>query len=76
MARKKRSGFGDVSVERARFDRDEAKCPSCNRPVGPSDNPSYVQSLGKGDPRLATMRCGRCQAELTVRFEDPATDQI
>jgi hypothetical protein len=75
MARKKRSGFGDVSIERARFDRGEAKCPSCNRPIGPQDNPSFVSSFGKGESRLATLRCGRCQAELTVRFEDPAAPE-
>ena len=70
MPRKKRSGFGDVTIERAKFDRGEAQCPSCKRPIGPTGNPSYVQNLGGGAPQLATMRCGRCQAMLTVRFEN------
>lgn len=69
MPRKKRSGFGDVTVERAKFDRGEALCPSCKRPIGPADQPAFVHSLGNGEPKLATMRCGRCQTMLTVRFE-------
>ncbi len=71
MPRRKRSGFGDVAVERARFDRGEAACPSFKRPIGPADNPSFVHDFGNGQPRMATMRCGRCRAMLTVRFEQP-----
>ena len=70
MARKKRSGFGDVFTDRAAFERGEARCPSCKRPIGPAGGPTVVQSLGGGESRLATMRCGRCSAELTIRFED------
>jgi len=74
MARKKRDGFGDVTTTRAAFERDEARCPSCRRPIGPSGKPSYVHPLGGGQSQLATMRCGRCNAMLTLRFEDePAT---
>ena len=73
MARKKRSGFGDVMTDRARFQRGEDRCPSCRRPIGPEDKLSFVRSLGNGEPHLATMRCGRCSAMLTVRFEDAAT---
>ena len=75
MPRKKRSGFGDVTVDRARFDRGEARCPSCKRPIGPESKPSCVQTLGGGEPQLATLRCGRCQAMLTVRFEEAPSDQ-
>ncbi len=72
MARKKRSGFGDLVTDRASFDRAEARCPQCRRPVGPADNPSFVSSFGGAAPQLATMRCGRCNAMLTIRFEDAA----
>lgn len=75
MSRKRRSGFGDVTVDRARFDRGEAKCPTCKRPIGPADKPSFVHHLGAGGPRLATLQCGRCQALLTVRFEEPAAEE-
>ena len=57
-----------------KFDRGEAQCPSCKRPIGPADKPAFVHSIGNGEPRLATMRCGRCQAMLTVRFEQPGAD--
>lgn len=70
MARKKRDGFGDVTTTRAAFEREEARCPSCRRPIGPSGKPSYVHPLGGGQSQLATMRCGRCNAMLTLRFED------
>ncbi len=70
MARKKRSGFGDVVTDRASFERGQARCPQCRRPVGPEDGPSFVHSLGNAEPTLATMRCGRCNAMLTLRFED------
>jgi hypothetical protein len=70
MGRKKRAGFGDVSTDRATFERGEARCPSCKRPIGPQDNPTPVQTFGGGEARLMTMRCGRCQAMLTVRFEE------
>ena len=72
MPRKKRSGFGDVVTDRATFDRGEARCPSCRRPIGPSGGPSFVQSFGNQASTLATMRCGRCQAMLTLRFEEHA----
>lgn len=73
MPRKKRSGFGDISTSRAEFDRGEARCPSCRRPIGPEGKPTYVQSLGGGPTSLATMRCGRCSAMLTIRFQDTST---
>ncbi len=69
MPRKNRDGFGDVTTTRAAFERDEARCPNCRRPIGPSGGPSFVRSL-QGESRLATMRCGRCNAMLTLRFED------
>lgn len=75
MPRKKRDGFGDVVTTRAAFERDEARCPSCKRPIGPSGNPSFVQTLGGGPSTMATMRCGRCNAMLTVRFEDQPQPQ-
>lgn len=70
MGRKKRAGFGDAVVDRAAFERGEARCPNCRRPIGPADNPRPVQTVGGGEVRLMTMRCGRCQAMLTVRFEE------
>jgi hypothetical protein len=70
MPRKKKSGFGDVVTDRASFDRGDARCPSCKRPIGPEGKPAFVQTLGAGESRLATMRCGRCNAMLTIRFED------
>ena len=73
MPRKKRSGFGDVVTDRQRFERGEDRCPSCRRPIGPGDQLSFVHTLGSAESRLATMRCGRCSAMLTVRFEDPTT---
>jgi hypothetical protein len=72
MGRRKRAGFGDVATSRAAFDRGEARCPSCRRPIGPSDGPSLVRGLGGAEPRFATMRCGRCSAMLTLRFEEDA----
>lgn len=73
MGRRKRAGFGDVTTSRAAFERLEARCPSCRRPIGPHDEPSFVRGLGGAEPRFATMRCGRCSAMLTLRFEDEAT---
>ena len=60
---------------REAFARDESRCPSCRRPIGPSGNPSYVQTLGGGPSTMATMRCGRCNAMLTVRFEEQPQPQ-
>jgi len=73
MPRKKRSGFGDVAIDRAAFERGEGRCPSCKRPIGPGDSPTPVRSFGPGPSTLATMRCGRCSAMLTLRFEDSPT---
>ncbi|HEX9269752.1 MAG TPA: hypothetical protein VF998_07910 [Candidatus Limnocylindria bacterium] len=70
MGRKKRSGFGDVLTERAAFERGEARCPNCHRPIGPDDKPAFVQAFGGAQSRLATMQCGRCNAMLTVRLTD------
>ena len=75
MPRKKRAGFGDVAIDRAAFERGEGRCPNCKRPIGPNDGLSSVQTFGGGESRLATMRCGRCQAMLTIRFESAPTDQ-
>lgn len=72
MPRKKRSGFGDILTDRATFESGGARCPNCKRPVGPGDNPTFVQSFGGGESRLATLRCGKCDAMLTVRLEDGA----
>ncbi len=57
-------------TDRASFERGEARCPNCRRPIGMNDKPTFVHSLGGGESRLATMRCGRCNAMLTVRLED------
>lgn len=73
MGRRKRTAFGDVVTSRAGFERAEARCPSCRRPIGPRDEPTFVRGLGGNEPRLATMRCGRCSAMLTLRFEDGDT---
>jgi hypothetical protein len=72
MPRRKRSGFGDVVIDRAAFARGEGRCPACRRPIGPADAPTEVRSLGSVASNMATMRCGRCSAMLTLRFEDPA----
>ncbi len=73
MGRRKRAGFGDVTTTRAAFERLEARCPSCRLPIGPRDEPTFVRRLGGSPPQLATMRCRRCSAMLTLRFEDEAT---
>lgn len=73
MPRKKRSGFGDVVTDQARFERGEDRCPSCRRPIGVQDQLTYAYNLGNSTSRLATMRCGRCSAMLTVRFEEQPT---
>lgn len=76
MGRRKRSGFGDVITTRAAFERLEARCPACRLPIGPNDSPTFVRSLGGVPAQLATMRCRRCSAMLTLRFEEegaPAT---
>ncbi len=70
MGRKKRAGFGDVTTDRASFERGDARCPNCRRPIGPNDNPTPVQTFGGGPSTLMTMRCGRCDAMLTIRFEE------
>ena len=72
-ALQKRSGFGDVVTDKERFARGDVRCPSCRRPIGPNDGLTYVRSFGTEESRLATMRCGRCSAMLTVRFEDQPT---
>lgn len=73
MGRKKRDGFEDLVTERGAFERGEARCPKCHRPVGPADGPSYVHTLGGAPPTLATMRCGRCNASLTLVFVQPTS---
>jgi hypothetical protein len=70
MGRRRRTRFGDVTTTRPAFDGSETRCPSCRRPIGPQDKPTFVRGLSGGEPRLATLRCGRCTAMLTVRFED------
>ena len=75
MPRRKRAGFGDVVIDRAAFERGEGRCPSCKRPIGPNDGLSPVQTFGGGQSNLATMRCGRCQAMLTMRFESAPASQ-
>jgi hypothetical protein len=70
MGRRKRAGFGDVTTTRAAFDALLARCPSCRRPIGPEDGPTFARSLAGIPTRLATMRCRRCSAMLTLRFED------
>jgi len=72
MGRRKRSGFADVATTRAAFERAEGRCPKCRRPIGPKDDPRYIRDIGGLAPRLATLRCGRCSAELTVHFEEDA----
>ena len=74
MPRRKRSGFGDVLIDRAAFERGEGRCPSCRRPIGPNDHPTLVRTLGGGESTMATMRCGRCSAMLTLRFDDAAAN--
>ncbi|HET8568951.1 MAG TPA: hypothetical protein VFM93_08200 [Candidatus Limnocylindria bacterium] len=59
-----------MTTTREAFERSEARCPSCRRPIGPQDQPTFVRGLGGAEARLATMRCGRCSAMLTIRFED------
>lgn len=73
MGRRKRTQFGDVTTSRGAFERAEARCPNCRRPIGPHDGPTFVRGLGGTEARLATMRCGRCSAMLTVRFEEENT---
>ena len=68
MGRRKRTAFGDVSATREAFERSEVACPNCHHKLGPSDQVTFVRSLGGRAPTLATMRCGRCTAELTVHF--------
>ena len=70
MGRRKRTTFGDVTTSRVAFERGDARCASCHRPIGPNDTPTFVRSLPGSSPRLATMRCGRCSAMLTLHFED------
>jgi hypothetical protein len=69
MGRKK-ARFGDVHVRRDAFERGEARCANCHRPIGPGDRPTMVRSIDGSEPRLATMRCGRCSAMLTLHFDD------
>lgn len=59
-----------MTTSRAAFERLEARCPACRRPIGPEDAPTFVRSFGGEPARLATMRCRRCSAMLTLRFED------
>ena len=73
MARKKRSGFDQLVTSRSAFVRGEARCPKCHRPVGPEDRPAFVQTFGDLPPTMATLRCGRCNASLTLVFEDVAS---
>ena len=70
MARRKRSGFGDVLTDRATFEHGEARCPSCRRPIGLDDHPSAVATFGGGAPTMMTMHCGRCDAMLTIHFRE------
>lgn len=70
MGRRKRAGFGELTTSRGAFTRLEARCPNCRRPIGPEDKPTFVQTLGESVSTLATMRCGRCSAMLTIRFRE------
>jgi len=70
MGRRKRAMFADLTTTRGAFDRLEARCPNCRRPIGPADAPAFVRTFGVAAPNLATMRCGRCSAMLTIRFDD------
>ena len=70
MGRRKRAGYGDLRTSLAAFERREARCPSCRLPIGPEDKPTFVRSLGGAPAQLATMRCRRCSAMLTLRFEE------
>lgn len=70
MGRRKRTAFGDVATSRAAFERGEARCAACRRPIGPEDRPTIVRMIDGSDPRLATLKCGRCNAELTLHFQD------
>ena len=76
MGRRKRAGFADLTTTRAAFERLESRCPSCHRPIGPKDQPAFVRTIGAGTPNLATMRCGRCSAMLTIRFDDEASADL
>jgi phage FluMu protein Com len=67
---RKRAQFADVTTSRGAFDRLETRCPNCKRPIGPQDAPTFVRSFADAPANLATMRCGRCRAMLTIRFED------
>lgn len=69
MGRRKRAEFGDVTTSLAAFERLEARCPSCRRPIGPADGPTFVRRLGASQTQMATMRCKRCSAMLTLRFD-------
>ena len=65
---KKRPGFADIQTSRKAFDQDEVRCPSCNRKVGPGDNPKFIGAFGNAASTLATMTCQRCRTMLSIRF--------
>jgi hypothetical protein len=73
LGRRKRTSFGDVATSRAAFERGEARCANCRRPIGPHDQPTFVRGMNGSEPRLATMRCGRCSALLTLHFDEGET---
>jgi hypothetical protein len=73
VGRRKRAGFADLTTSHGAFERLEARCPSCRRPIGPEDGPTFVRAFGTAAPSLATMRCRRCTAMLTIRFEESDT---
>ena len=68
---RKRAGFADIQTTRLAFGQDEVRCPSCNRRVGPNDNPKLIPTFGTAEPSLATLTCQRCRTTLTIRFVDP-----
>ena len=68
---RKRAGFADLQTTRLAFSQNEARCPTCHRRVGESDEPKLIHTFGTAEPTLATLTCQRCRTTLTIRFVEP-----
>ena len=55
-------------MSRKAFEAGEARCPKCNRRVGPEDGPKFIGTFGNAAPTLATLSCERCRTSLSIRF--------
>lgn len=65
---KKRPGFADIRGTLAELERDELRCPTCNRKVTSADELKFIGTLGPAVSSLASLTCPRCRTMISIRF--------